>query len=54
MSIGLPQSSLCESERERVHDGKGNMLSVGKGKRGSTIIFMVLLGSVRRTVLCHS
>ena len=25
--------SLCESEREKVHDDGGNTLSVGKGKK---------------------
>ena len=31
---------LCESEREKVHDDRGNQLSVGKGKSESIIIFM--------------
>ena len=41
VSAGLPQSFFCESEREKVHDDRGNTLSVGKGKKESTILFVV-------------
>ena len=34
----IPQSYLCESEREKVHDDRGNTLSVGKGKKNESII----------------
>ena len=44
VSKGRPQISVCESEREKkAHDDRGNTLSVGKGKNGSTIIFMVMV-----------
>ena len=35
------QSSFCESGRDKVHDDRGNTLSVGKGISKSTIISMV-------------
>ena len=41
----LPQNYLCESGSEKMHDGRGNTLSVGKGKSGSTLIFMVFTDS---------
>ena len=31
-----PPCSLCESERGRVHDDRGNPLSVGNGTHGSS------------------
>ena len=44
VSTRLPQYRIiCESEREEeVHDDRGNTLSVGEGKRGSTAILSSL------------
>ena len=39
ISTRIPQNSLCEKERQKIHDGRGNTLSVGKDKiNGSTIL----------------
>ena len=58
MNTKLPQkkSFLCESEREKVYDDRGDTLSVGKSKSRSTIIFMLLhpaTGIVSREISTH-